>query len=181
MTLELRLEALGFDCWLDQKADVINKASMAAGVQNSEVFLLFLSEGVLSRPFCIFEIETALSLGKKIVLMHETDGRHGAFDFGAGGAGVPAAVLALLQTHESLPWRRRKYEQDTILQELIRLSGCSPSKAQLQAAVAAGAESLAVKGGGDAGSSVTLALAASAASTSCCTKCDMSQDASWSR
>ena len=49
MTLQLRLEGMGFDCWLDQKADVINKASMAAGVQNSKVFLLFLSAGVLSR------------------------------------------------------------------------------------------------------------------------------------
>ena len=75
------------------------------------------------RPFCIFEIEWALSLEKKIVLVHETDSRHGAFDFGAGGADTPPAILELLQTHESLPWRRRKYEQDTILQELVRLSG----------------------------------------------------------
>ena len=54
MTLELRLSAMGFDCWLDQKAKTITKESMTAGVVSSTVFLLFLSKGVLSRPFCIF-------------------------------------------------------------------------------------------------------------------------------
>ena len=54
MTLELRLSAMGFKCWLDQKAPTINKESMAAGVTSSKVFLLFLSKGVLTRPFCIF-------------------------------------------------------------------------------------------------------------------------------
>ena len=37
---------------------------MQAGVAASRVFLLFLSEGVLTRPFCMFEIDTALQLDK---------------------------------------------------------------------------------------------------------------------
>ena len=54
MTLELRLSAMGFKCWLDQKARTITKESMAAGVTSSAVFLLFLSKGVLNRPFCLY-------------------------------------------------------------------------------------------------------------------------------
>ena len=77
MTLELRLSAMGFDCWLDQNAAKITKESMKLGVASSRVFLIFLSEGVLTRPFCLFEIETALEMKKPVTLMHETDGRHG--------------------------------------------------------------------------------------------------------
>ena len=77
MALELRLEQLGFVCWLDQKAASITKESMGLGVQSARVFLLFLSQGVLSRPFVLFEIKAALEQTKHIMLMHETDSRHG--------------------------------------------------------------------------------------------------------
>ena len=119
MSLELRLTSMGYTCWLDQKAATITKEAMQAGVAESRVFLLFLSEGVLTRPFCLFEIQTALSLRKRIQLMHETDARHGAFHFSEAEQ-APAAVAELLETHESLPWRRRRFEQDAILSELIR-------------------------------------------------------------
>ena len=68
---------MGFDCWLDQNAATITKESMKLGVASSQVFLIFLSEGVLTRPFCLFEIETALEMKKPLMLMHETDRRHG--------------------------------------------------------------------------------------------------------
>ena len=34
-------------------------------------------------------------------------------------------IAMLTVTHESLPWRRRKFEQDAILAELIKISGIS--------------------------------------------------------
>ena len=73
MTLELRLSAMGFHCWLDQNAATITKESMEDGVRGSKVFLLFLSQGVLTRPFCLFEIQTAMGEQKALMLMHETD------------------------------------------------------------------------------------------------------------
>jgi len=73
MTLELRLSAMGFHCWLDQNAATITKESMEDGVRGSKVFLLFLSQGVLTRPFCLFEIQTAMGERKALMLMHETD------------------------------------------------------------------------------------------------------------
>ena len=103
MTLELRLRLMGFKCWLDQNASSITKESMQAGVASSHVFLLFLSEGVLTRPFCLFEIETALSMSKKVMLMHETDSRHGAFDFASNEIKqAPESISSLFQSHESL-------------------------------------------------------------------------------
>ena len=127
MTLELRLSAIGFECWLDQTAKSITKESMRDGVEASKVFLLFLSRDVLTRPFCVYEIKTALTLQKRVMLMHETDGRHGAFDFGAAEVQTAQADIAqLMSTHESLPWRRRRFEQDCILQELVSNSGLEP-------------------------------------------------------
>ena len=128
MTLDLRLSAMGFECWLDQKATTITKESMEAGVAAAQIFLLFLSEGVLTRPFCLFEIKTAMQSGKKMVLVHETDARHGAFDFSEVSS-APSEIAKILQTHESLPWRRRRFEQDGILAELLKNSGLTPPSA----------------------------------------------------
>ena len=49
--LQLELEALGLSSWIDNKAEDLTKAGMRAGIEKSGVFLLFLSRGVLSRPF----------------------------------------------------------------------------------------------------------------------------------
>ena len=46
----------------------------------------------------------------------------GAFDFAETNDALPE-IAELMLTHESLPWRRRKFEQDAILAELIKSSG----------------------------------------------------------
>ena len=43
---------------------------MLKGIENASVFLLFLSEGVLMRPYCQMEIRHALALKKPIVMLH---------------------------------------------------------------------------------------------------------------
>ena len=50
---------------------------MKEGIEQSNNFLLFLSAGVESRPFVHLELRHALSLGRKIILVHEEDERHG--------------------------------------------------------------------------------------------------------
>ena len=49
--LQLELEKLGLECWLDNKAEDLTKEGMRSGIERSGVFLLFLSSGVLKRPF----------------------------------------------------------------------------------------------------------------------------------
>ncbi len=46
---------------------------MAAGVANSCFVILFMSEGVLERPFVQFEVGEALKLQKLVLLIHEQD------------------------------------------------------------------------------------------------------------
>jgi hypothetical protein len=86
-------------------------------------YQLFLSEGVLERPFCQFEIREAMALNKPMLLIHESDARFGSFDFGKAGSTAPADLKEMLDNHESLPFRRRGYERDGMLQSLIERAG----------------------------------------------------------
>ena len=96
---------------------------MRKGVVNTAAFLLFLSDGVLARSFVQFEIREAMARQKMILLVHESDARFGAFDFRTGRAEAPADLQELLDTHESLPFRRRGYERDGMLTTLIERAG----------------------------------------------------------
>ena len=59
---------------------------MAEGVRGSCFVFLFLSEGVLTRPFVQFEVDEALQSKTPIILMHEADPRHQPFNFGTARA-----------------------------------------------------------------------------------------------
>ena len=107
---------------------------MLKGIEQAAAFVLFLSAGVLNRPYCQMEIREAIARNKPIVLLHEvscihvsrsgcscahslmrilkkSDERFGAFDFGSAHAEAPADLQQLLDSHESLPFRRRGYER----------------------------------------------------------------------
>ena len=95
------------------------EAAMILGVRESAAFALFLSAGVLARPFCLLEIRTALEADKPVLLVHEDDARHGAFGF-AEFDGAPPEVRALAARCESMPYRRRRHEADAFFRELVR-------------------------------------------------------------
>ena len=57
---------------------------------------------------------------KPILLVHETDDRHGKFDFAAEGNAAPEDLKQLLNSIESLPWRRRNFEQKAVFAEMER-------------------------------------------------------------
>jgi hypothetical protein len=78
-----------------------------------------------------FEIREAIALHKPMVLVHESDPRFGAFEFRAAREKAPPDLQDVLDNHESLPFRRRGYERDGMLQTLIEHAGF---KALLQAA-----------------------------------------------
>lgn len=67
---------------------------------------------------------------KPILLVHETDDRHGKFDFGAADA--PEDMEHLLVDTESIPWRRRSYEQEAIFAELERRAKKAASEANAE-------------------------------------------------
>jgi hypothetical protein len=143
----LEMERLGFAVWYDNRASDLTKEGMREGIVQAAAFLLFLSDGVLERPFCEsvlcrynmvlpnrfcvepvttvgqFEIREALALKKPMVLVHESDPRFGAFDFGSAYATAPEDLKEMISNNESLPFRRRGYERDGMLQTIIAHAG----------------------------------------------------------
>jgi hypothetical protein len=51
--------------------------------------------------------------------VHETDSRHGEFDFGGGISEAPDDLKFLLEDQESVPWRRRQWERDHVLRMVM--------------------------------------------------------------
>ena len=59
----------------DNRADDLTKEGMLKGIERAAAFVLFLSSGVLERPYCQMEIRHALALKKPVVLLHG-DSKH---------------------------------------------------------------------------------------------------------
>jgi hypothetical protein len=58
-----------------------------------------------------------------MVLVHESDARFGAYDFYEEQTKAPEDLKFLTDAHESLPFRRRGYERDAMLQSVIERAG----------------------------------------------------------
>ena len=54
----------------DNRAENLTKEGMLKGIEQAVAFVLFLSQGVLERPYCQMEIRHALALKKPVVLLH---------------------------------------------------------------------------------------------------------------
>ena len=82
MALKFALEAecQGIGVWLDQDQRDKSEAGMLDGVVSSSFFVLYLTQCYFSRWFCKKEVLKALepAVRKPIILVRETDARHGA-------------------------------------------------------------------------------------------------------
>eukprot|EP01047_Picozoa_sp_COSAG01_P035209 COSAG01_NODE_2686_length_7252_cov_3.534741_1_plen_1620_part_00 len=141
-TLYLMFKQLGLHNWLDMRQDVLTLDGMRAGVWNSRVFLLVLSERVLSSWFCQQEMLTALDAGKHIQLVLECGPRFHPFDLKhwlgqqrdkprtvrdlAGNTSVvPQQIVAMVDEHlpEAVTYRRRDFEAEAMMRELCKRCG----------------------------------------------------------
>jgi hypothetical protein len=57
------------------------------------------------------------------LLVHEQDVRHNAVDFAVEKERTPDDLKFLFDDIESIPWRRRAFERQAMLQELLRRAG----------------------------------------------------------
>ena len=101
------------------EADDLTADGMKDGASSAGCMLLFLSTGVLQRPFCQLEIRAALAAHKSFVLVHEDDERHGKFDFAEFGE-APDDIRTIGDTYESMAYRRRRHEKVAFFGELER-------------------------------------------------------------
>jgi hypothetical protein len=122
-SLCLELQKRGMVVWYDQVAEDLTKGGMQAGVQQSDVFVLFLTQGTMSRPFVHLELREAVKHGKKILLLHEQDPRHHAANFGEERAAAPTDLQHIFDDCESLVFGRRHYLRAAMLSEMMKRAG----------------------------------------------------------
>jgi hypothetical protein len=117
---------------------------MQQGIRDSDVFILVLTERVLSSWFCNAEITTALDEEKPIQLIVEEESRFHPFNRehwdvqAAAGVeerlvknqsgtmtAVAPRVVQMVDQHliSAVPYRRRDYEQHGMMRELCRRNG----------------------------------------------------------
>ena len=72
---------LGCESYLDSSSLADLRELFVNGVDTSEVFVLLLSEGILTRPWCLLEIAEARRLQKPIVLLELKGPGHHPFSF----------------------------------------------------------------------------------------------------
>jgi hypothetical protein len=141
---------LGCCCWRDMNQEDLTEEGMRNGVLASDVFILILTNSVLSRPFCLKEIGWALAAGKPTIIVVETDERFWPFsyerwksdelkrdpstqrwekaqDLPFKYADCPENIKALIESHVQegllIPYRRRGFESDFMMSEILRRVG----------------------------------------------------------
>jgi len=151
-TLYFLLQALGVNVWRDMNAKDLTEEGMKQGVKDSDVFVLILTNSVLSRTFCLKEIQWAIEFNKKIVIIVEKEARFHAWDHNrwkedectrvAGELNYtkgwlqntyedvkenfPQVLVEIEQQNTNgsmLPFRRRAFEVDALVSELLRAGG----------------------------------------------------------
>ncbi len=133
-TLALHLKTRGYTVWYDNDMVEVTEDTMLKGVSECGAFILFLSGGVFTRPFCQMEIAQAVRHSKVIIPVYESDSRHGAFNFAEAlkDSSIETAfkeiATALVNRYEAIPYRRKRHERNAMLDEIIRRSLDTASK-----------------------------------------------------
>jgi len=122
--------------WYDMEATTIDAFGMIEGIAKSDAFLLFATRDYFSRPWCLFEANVAQILNKPIVIVRETDLRHGGTkDFDDFVSVIPKQFRDFLDS-EILELKRRGKFWDasvdmiaTQVRKLAGLKGMTPPPA----------------------------------------------------
>ena len=114
------LRSADLSVWLDMQAHDLTAQGMKDALSKSRAALLFLSDGVMARDFCIQELRWAKENGCKFVGVMEDDARHGKADVALEKSRAPADLKHLLDDVEFIAYRRRAHESEAMVRELVK-------------------------------------------------------------
>ena len=117
----------GSTFWIDTEQDPTEKG-MLHGVRHCKNFLLYLTEGITESMWCQKEIRWAIEFKKNIILVGETDPRHGKIEIGELIQKTPEDIQILFKHHVVIPWQRdaefRKVAMEKIVRECAKEEVC---------------------------------------------------------
>jgi hypothetical protein len=125
MMLTRLLKDAGLKVWHDMVASDLTAEGMEKSIANSRNLLIFLSNGVMSRPFCNKEQRWGKAYQCNLIGILETDSRHGAPQppekiFKQEKDSAPEDLKHLLDDVEFMPYRRREFELEAMVKEIVR-------------------------------------------------------------
>eukprot|EP01047_Picozoa_sp_COSAG01_P039981 COSAG01_NODE_3334_length_6237_cov_11.105246_1_plen_1421_part_00 len=130
--LALLMRARGWRVWYDMSAEDLTEQGMEQGVASSRNVLLFLSDGLMSRPFCIKEQRWGITYGCKFIGVAEFDDRHGGGKSAEGvdlftreRAAAPEDLQFLFDQVEFEPFQRREHLVESMVTQLGKRGGCA--------------------------------------------------------
>mmetsp|Transcript_29513 Transcript_29513/g.75084 ORF Transcript_29513/g.75084 Transcript_29513/m.75084 type:complete len:744 (-) Transcript_29513:78-2309(-) len=82
-------------------------------------FLFFITDGILQSEWCAQELRWAVEFGKTIVLVRETDERHGGIEMKDFFKQVPEDLLHVFQNHIAIPWYRQPAFRDVSVRTIL--------------------------------------------------------------
>jgi len=117
--------------WLDLHIESeISVPEMSKGIAKSSVFLIFLTKSYFERVYTVFELQTALKLGKMVIVVWEGDDRAGGYtEFKDYINACPDIYRAHLFQNEAIRFERRQHLQDAqmkIIADRIILHSADP-------------------------------------------------------
>ncbi|CAE8594305.1 unnamed protein product [Polarella glacialis] len=117
MILTARLPGVSF--WLDVEQDPTEKG-MRHGVQNSKDVLIYLTTGLIESKYCQMEMRWALEFEKNIILVVETDERHGKPSIEILIEMCPPDLKHIFANNVIIPWYRDPEFRGINVEKIIR-------------------------------------------------------------
>eukprot|EP01047_Picozoa_sp_COSAG01_P041632 COSAG01_NODE_3585_length_5907_cov_21.750689_3_plen_496_part_00 len=127
--LDLLLKARGCKVWYDMAATDLTAQGMEEGVANSRNVLIFLSKGIMGRPFCQMEQRWGKKYNCRFVGVVEQDTRHDPADFAEEKAAAPPDLKHLLDDVEFETYQRRQHLVDAMMTKIMSDGGIPPAAA----------------------------------------------------
>lgn len=109
--------------WLDLEQDPTEQG-MYEGVRDSKCFLFYCTEGIAFSKYCLLELGWAVELNKPIILVAETDPRHGATDIGKLRDRMPSELKHVFDENVAIPFYRDPAHRAVSIQKIIDIVGC---------------------------------------------------------
>jgi hypothetical protein len=91
--------------WLDLE-QFPTEEGMKAGVMSSKTFLFYCTTNIASSAYCMKELGWAVAANKRIILVQETDPRHGATDIGMLKDRVSVDLQFVFEENVAISWHR---------------------------------------------------------------------------
>ena len=127
LALAMLMSSAGVSAWYDMDAERLAVEDMCRGVATSRFFLIYLTKSYLTRWFCRLEAQVARKLGKELIVVYESDPRHG------GNANFIQLVNDATKLYpewreylcatEAIPMARRLYQRKAVVAEIARRAG----------------------------------------------------------